>query len=50
MRNINAILTRTKKNRDFFMLLPVLNEPPAVQYAANVFNIKMYFLVYKSYP
>ena len=36
MCNINAILTGTEKNRDFLMPLTVLNEPPVVQYAANV--------------
>ena len=30
MCNINAIHTRTKKNRDFFMPLTVSNEPPVV--------------------
>ena len=41
MCNIDAILTRTeKKNRDFFMPLNVLNEPPVVQYAANVLIIQ----------
>ena len=37
MCNINAILT--KENRDFFMPLTVLNEPPVVQYAKNVLRI-----------